>query len=605
MKRRAFAGLTAAGGFAAVMGTAGCTDSSSSSSADVFTAIETEIDANAPINPYNQKTNSFQGYNAMKLGWAKNSLTDANAFYPALAASWSETPDHLKLTVKLRPDAKWSDGKPVTADDVKASAAVSFSQGGGAFAIAPGAAGGVGAVTVVDAHTIEFDQAPGSSNNSFLRNVLNMWVVPNSVYGPQMPANVWDLIKTATDPKASKKDQASAQSKIQALGKKLVEFGPKKDVSAGPFVLQRVNPGEAVLVKNTHFFDADKIAPSKVVLKNYSGNEQIWNYLISGDLDAAIYTATPANVRKKILAKQGNKMISGFSPVAAALAFNQSVKPLDNVHVRRALAYLIDRKLTTKIGESVGGSAAQTTTGLISDAANAWIGQDAVDKLNQYPHDAAKAEAELKKAGMSKKGGQWIQANGKPFTLQLQVPNGFSDWIAGGKSISSQLTDAGIKTEVKTSADYATYLSEIAEGKYQMGFWLVALGPSTHDAYARLYGPSNGWNQFGANVQHSAPGKNGNWMGGAETATIPGFGTINPGKLTNNLAQATEAEQKEIIKKLAAYSNDQLPAIQIWDYTNIQFVNTSRFTNFPKNDSDVLRLHPGMWMQLGYIQKKK
>ena len=541
----------------------------------------------------------------MKLGWAKNDLTDANAFYPGLAKSWTETADHLKLTIELQSDAKWSDGKPVTADDVKASAAVSFSQGGGAFAVTAGAAGGVGAVKVIGQHTIEFDQAPGSSNNSFLRNVLDMWVVPNSVYGPQMPDDVWDLIGTATDPKASKSDRAAAQKKIEALGKKLVEFGPKKDVSAGPFVLERVNPGEAVLVKNEHFFNADKIAPKKVVLKNYSGNEQIWNYLIAGSLDAAIYTATPANVRKKIMAKQGNKMISGFSPVAAALAFNQSVEPLNNVHVRRALAYLIDRELTTKIGESVGGSAAQTTTGLISDAANAWIGKDAVDALNQYPHDAAKAAAELKKAGMSKKGGKWIQANGKPFTLKLQVPNGFSDWVAGGKSISSQLTDAGIKTEVKTSADYATYLSEIAEGKYQMGFWLIALGPSTYDAYARLYGAANGWNQYGAQVKHSPAGKNGNWMGAAETATIPGLGTINPGELTNKLAQANEAQQKKIIAKLAAYSNDQLPAIQVWDYTNIQFVNTTRFTHFPANDSDVLRLHPGTWMQLGYIQNKK
>ena len=139
MKRRALAGLTAVGTLAALLGTAGCTDSSESSS-DVFTAIQTNIDANAPINPYNQSTNSFQGYNAMKLGWPKNSLTDANAFYPGLAASWTETPDHLKLTIKLQPNAKWSDGKPVTADDVKTSAAMSFSQGGGAFAVAPGAA---------------------------------------------------------------------------------------------------------------------------------------------------------------------------------------------------------------------------------------------------------------------------------------------------------------------------------------------------------------------------------------------------------------------------------------------------------------------------------
>lgn len=605
MKRTALAAASAVGMLATLGVTAGCTDSSASDSGGVFTAIQTTIDANAPINPYNEKTNAFKGYNAMKLAFPKNSLTDANAFYPGLAKSWSESSDHLKLTVKLQPKAKWSDGKPVTAADVKTSAAVSFTQGGSAFAVSPGASGGVSNVKVIDSKTIEFDQSPGSTNNSFQRNVLTMFVVPKSVFGPELPGNVWDLIKTATNPKADKKAQSAAEDKVTKLGKKLVVFGPKKDVSAGPFVLQRVNPGEAVLKKNKYFFNADKIGPEKVVLKNYSGNEQIWNYQIAGKLDAAIYTATPTNVMKKILAKQGNKMISGFSPVAASLAFNQSIKPFDNVHVRRAVAYLIDRKKTTKIGESVGGSPSQTTTGLVSKAANAWVGKDTVKNLNQYPLSTAKATKELKAAGMTKTGGKWMQANGKPFTIKLQVANGFSDWVAGGKTIASQLTHAGIKTQVKTSADYATYLSEIADGKYQLGFWLTALGPATYEAYARLYGPANGWNQFGANVKHSPRGKNGNWMGGAETAKVPGLGTVNPGKLTNQLSQADQATQKKLVGKLMKYSNDQLPAIQIWDYTNVQFVSTSRFTKFPGNDSDVLRLTPGVWMQLGYIQKKK
>jgi oligopeptide transport system substrate-binding protein len=36
---------------------------------------------------------------------------------PAAAASWSWSPDRLALTLKLRPDARWSNGDPVTAQD--------------------------------------------------------------------------------------------------------------------------------------------------------------------------------------------------------------------------------------------------------------------------------------------------------------------------------------------------------------------------------------------------------------------------------------------------------------------------------------------------------
>ena len=36
---------------------------------------------------------------------------------PALAESWDVSPDGLTYTFHLRSDAKWSDGKPVTAGD--------------------------------------------------------------------------------------------------------------------------------------------------------------------------------------------------------------------------------------------------------------------------------------------------------------------------------------------------------------------------------------------------------------------------------------------------------------------------------------------------------
>src|SRR5690242_20348809 len=37
---------------------------------------------------------------------------------PALAESWSVAPDHKTWTFKLRKNLRWSDGQPLTADDV-------------------------------------------------------------------------------------------------------------------------------------------------------------------------------------------------------------------------------------------------------------------------------------------------------------------------------------------------------------------------------------------------------------------------------------------------------------------------------------------------------
>ena len=601
--RRTAAAVTAALTLASALAAAGCADSSSGSGGVFTTIADNNISTTAPINPFNQASNDFLGYNSMQLAWAKNSLTDPNQFYAGLAKSWSLAPDGSKLTVHLQPNAKWSDGKAVTADDVKLSAAIGFTQGSSAFSVSPGAAGGLAQVKVVDQHTVEFDQTD-TVLNTFQRNILTMNVVPSSVWASQLPSDIWTQIGAATKVGGDAAAAKTAQDSITALGKKLVDFGPKKDVSAGPFVLQRVNPSEAVLVKNKYFFAADKIAPSKVVIKNYSGNQQIWNYLIAGQLDQAPYTATPTNVVQKIYKTKGNKGITGASPVSASLAFNQSVKPFDNVHVRRGLAYLIDRDLVTKIGEPESGKATAVTTGLIGDAATSWLGSDGVSKLNPYAHDDTKAAAEFGQAGLKKVGGKWVLADGKPLTVDIQVPNGFSDWVAGAKSISSQLTDAGIVSQVATSADYATYLSDLAAGKFAIGFWLVALGPSTYNAYQRLYGSANGWAAFGAGVKHSAPGKDGNWMGAAETATVPGLGTVNPGDLTNQLSKDSVSQQKDTVRKLAQYSNDQLPVIQLWDYVNLQFANTTRFTDFPADNADVLRLSAGVWMQLGYIKKK-
>jgi peptide/nickel transport system substrate-binding protein len=586
----------------AAVSACGLGGSGSAGGAGLYTTIDGDkpgIDASAPMNPYNPKGNSFAGYNSMWLGWTKNDLTDPNKFYPGIAKSWEIAPDQSSITLHLQPGNRWSDGRPVTAADVKLSIGLAYTQGGTAFALDPSASGTASDITILDDHTIRISQAAKNPSSTFVRSIMETAIVPAHVFGGLLPADFWAKLK-ATRHAGAAADKARAQ--ITALAPKVIAFAPAKDVSAGPYVLERVNPGEALLVKNTYFYNAARVVPQQVKILNYTGNEQIWNYLIAGRLDSAPFTAVPAEVLKRIGQTPGNGVVKGYSPVSLSLAFNQSKKPYDNVHVRRALAYLIDRAQVTRIASPAGGTPALTTSGLHQVAAKAWLGAGLAG-LDPYKPDAAKAGAELKAAGMRKQGGRWLLPDGTPWKMTLEVPASFNDWVAAAKAISSQLADAGIDAQVVTAADYPLYLQELAAGKYDMGFWLVALGPAPYNIFQRLYGSQNGWQLFGGRLTHVPPGAQGNWMGGPQTVAVKGAGTINPGELTAKLNSASPAAQKTIVGTLARAANQDLPVIQLWDYVNTQFVNTSRFTGFPPNDSDVLRLSSGVWIQLGMIRK--
>ncbi|WP_113705057.1 ABC transporter substrate-binding protein [Nonomuraea lactucae] len=582
----------------------GSTDPSGSGGGGLFTTIDVTrpgIDANAPANPFNPKGNVFRGYNEIRLAYSKNHLTDPNVFYPGAATSWEIAPDNSSITVKLPPNGKWSDGKPLTAEDVKLSIGIAYTQGSTAFAITPGAAGAAAEVTVVDPTTIKVTQDMSNPSAKFARGVMDTIVVPAHVWGGVLPADFWDKLKASrgTGPVADK-----AREEITGLGQKIIAFRPEKDVSGGPFTLARVNPGEALLVRNKNFYNASKIAPAQVKFLNYTGNEQIWNYLIAGKLDHSGFTAVPTDVMNRIKQAPGAQVVRGFSPVSVGMAFNQSKKPYDNVHVRRGLAYLIDREQVTKTASPEGGTPAATTSGIHQRPAAEWLGDEA-GTLEPYKFDKAKAEAEFKAAGLRQKDGRWALPDGSPWKVSMTAPAGFSDWISAQENIKSQLIENGVDAEVVTVADYPLYLEEIAAGKYDVGFWLLALGPAPYDIYQRLYGASNGWTNVAGKIRHSPAGKDGNWMGSAETIDVEGIGKINPGELTGKLNNVGAEEAKPIMVKLAKAANQDLPAIQLWDYVNAQFVNTGRFTGWPGEDSDLLRWPAGVWMQQGLLKAKR
>ncbi|MFE4956400.1 ABC transporter substrate-binding protein [Streptomyces sp. NPDC056653] len=571
----------------------------------VFTTVDANnpITPGAPMNPYSPNGNTFLSYNSMRLGFEKKNPMDANDAFPGLAKSWEIKGD--TLVAHMQPGAKWSDGKPVTVEDIKMSMAIALTQGTASVGSGQLSEGlNVASVTSVGKHDIEFKQAAGTNNANFAKQILGQSIVPKSVYGHLVPADIWDTIAASQQVDAAKATAAqSAVDKLNETGKAIAAFAPKKDISAGPFVVKRVNPGSAILVRNKYFYDLDKIAPSQVVIRHYSGNEQIWGFMKNGDLDAAPFTAIPTNVLNQILAK-GYKRADGTSYVNASIAFNQSKAPYDKKDVRQALAYILDREAITKVGQPVGGMASTAPAGMIRKSTEQWLGADAVGKLNPYAHDEAKATELLKGAGLKQKGGKWYLENGKQWKITLQTVNGFSDWIAASTVVANELTAFGIETKPALSADFGAYQTDMAAEKFDVGWWLTAVGADPRQNFQRLYGESDGFVANGDKVTHTEKKGDGNWMHGDETFTVDGQ-SINPGQLTASLAGLDTEAKKPVIAQLVKATNQEVPVIPMWDYTNVKFTYDKNFTNWPKNGQDeILANQPGVWMMQGYIQAK-
>lgn len=591
----ALAGTVALGALAGC----GSTPTTTTAAPSVFTTIDEShgITPGAPINPFNPNGNSFGTYDKMQMAYFTYSATNSNSFWPGLASKWKAVHGGTAVDVWIQPNAKWSNGQAVTAQDFKTSAAIWFTQGNAQYY-------DLGNVKILGPKEVQFDEIPGDHIALFEHYLMQQLIVPASVWGKLLPKNIWQTIATANGTNATAAQTATTT--LTNLGKTIAAYAPKKDVSAGPFVLQAVNPGEAILVKNPDFYDASQIKVSKVVMRNYTGNQQIWNYQMAGSLDFAPYTAMPTNILNEILAKKGNKEVVATSYVTATLAFNQHMYPYNLLAVRKAIAHVLNRQTIQKIAEPVSGSVSKWSDGLVDNATKQWLTPSEIASLRPYNHSLSKATSELKSAGFTQKGGKWYLPNGKPWTATIYTVNGFSDWIAADHVMSSELTSFGIPTQPQIVSSYSQYLKELGKGLYGMGFWIAALGPNPHSAFLRVYGPNDGFNLVGGKLVHYPPNATqGNWEDTPTSLPLPNGTKINVGQLTASLALTTNvAAMKPTVQKLALATNANLPQITLWNYILVEFINTTRFTNFPINNGGLLQYPAGLWMMRGYVQPK-
>lgn len=317
--------------------------------------------------------------------------------------------------------------------------------------------------------------------------------------------------------------------------------------STGPYYIDpaKVSQASIEMPLNPNSFLADKVKFRTLTI--YNGDvPDLTPLVLSGQMDYLTHVFPASSMLAFERAGYSFVQLPGVDGLA--IYFNHTLKPLDDVRVRQAMAFVIDRDrigLLALPGVSVG---VYYATGLGDGVTKSWVD---VSKLNAYQVDLAKAEALLRDAGLSKKGNQWYLSSGKPFELSLQCPSGWADASTAATEAAQQLSAFGIKTAFN-GIESTQRTPNINSGKFELAMSFFGTG-QPHPMYA-YEGPLLASNTGSGGVGISFP-----------MVQKTSRGTVDFTALIENSVKGWDvAAQRAIISDLAVAYNELLPVLPIY-----------------------------------------
>jgi peptide/nickel transport system substrate-binding protein len=292
---------------------------------------------------------------------------------PGIASSWSSSDGGRTYTYKIRPDLKWSDGQPLTADDAAYTINRSRKEQwlnytsftGDLVATAPNP-------TTLVVHSTSPDPKLPSLGDTYI-----------------VPKHVWDKIPA---------DQVSKYDALEGTG----------GVAGGPYVLTEVKKGQFVRMEANPNWWQGKPKVDEVIIRQFNNADAMVAALKNGEVDAVYEVpAGSFNSLKGLDNIETTPAIQGSFNELALNGGDGLAKPhpaLLDPKVREAIAYAIDR---ATIVDKVYSGNAQVATTIAPSADPAWIPK--IPKSQQWTFDLAKANKILDDAGYKDTNGDGIR----------------------------------------------------------------------------------------------------------------------------------------------------------------------------------------------------
>ncbi len=246
---------------------------------------------------------------------------------PGVAESW-ETKDNKTFTFHLRKDAKWSNGDPVTAQDFEYSLKRVVDP-----ATAAPYAWYLDMTTMVNAHEI----IAGKKD----KETLGVKALDDHTLQIQLesalPYFVMMMAHTTVNP--------VHRATVEKYGDQWTR--PEHFVGNGAYVIDKWVVNERITLKRSpNYWNNDKTVINKVTFLPIENQVSEMNRFLSGEIDI---TNELPNEHFRRLQKTNAEDVSITGNLCTYYyAFNTQKAPFDDVRVRKALSYTIDRDIITK-----------------------------------------------------------------------------------------------------------------------------------------------------------------------------------------------------------------------------------------------------------------
>ncbi|GFG50729.1 ABC transporter substrate-binding protein [Mycolicibacterium agri] len=361
------------------------------------------------------KTSAYFSFEVLENVYDTLVEPDANLeMRPALAESWDVSPDQRTWTFHLRPNVTFHDGKPFTADDV-----------------------------VYTYRRIIDEELTNADKLSAVTDVR--------------ATNPTTVVLQLKQPTPNLLTNLGGFKGMAIVQRENVESGQiaAHPIGTGPFSFENQKSGDSISLKANPNYWGGVPKVAGVVFRFIPEKSTALSALQAGEID---WTDSVPTQRVNQL-KDDDSLHLAVTPSNDYwyLALNEARPPWNDVRVRQAIAYGIDRDAIVA-ATSYGTAAANQ---LAIPQGNPWY-----TDYHRYDYDIDRAKQLLQ------------EANASPQKIDMLVTNEYPETVTAAQIIADNLAPLGITVDIRT-VDFATWLDEQNTGHFDMLMmgWLGNIDP--------------------------------------------------------------------------------------------------------------------------------
>ena len=339
---------------------------------------------------------------------------------PYLAESWTLSPDNRSVSLVLRKDAVFHDGKPITAEDVKFS--IETIRDNHPFKTMYGP---VNAVTISDTRTAVIRLSEPHPAVLLAMSTSLTPIIPKHIFGD------------GTD----------------------VKIHPRNGnpVGSGPFKLVEHKPGEYIIMERfDRFFLKDQPKLDRVIVRLFKDSSSLLLAFERGEIDVHQAVTDPREL-ERVRKTPGAVVVKGAAPAIGPLiwlAFNTKSPKLADKRVRQAINFAVDKQY---ILNTILGGINSRATGPLASGSPYYTGD-----VEKYELDLAKAAKLFDDAGLK------AGANGVRLTLDLDAIPGNADQKTIQEYLKVSLAKVGVEVNLRQSPDFPSWARRVSSLQFEM-----------------------------------------------------------------------------------------------------------------------------------------